>query len=93
MGPNFVDEIDCGNFFDQMDDLIEFPPENVCAGGDLFNSGDCPDFSSLWNDALPGSDPLFTGSQTASAADLSAELSVPVSMNCFSQLPYISHFH
>lgn len=77
MGLNFVDEIDCGNFFDQMDDLIEFPLENECAGGDLVDSGDCPDISSMWNDALPGSDPLFPGSQTHSAADLSAELSVP----------------
>ncbi|XP_075499067.1 GATA transcription factor 8-like [Primulina tabacum] len=77
MGPFFVDEIDCGNFFDQMDDLIEFPPENDCAGGDLVNSGNCQDISSMWNDLLPGSDPLFPGSQTDSAADLSAELSVP----------------
>ncbi|KAL0303164.1 UNVERIFIED_CONTAM: GATA transcription factor 8 [Sesamum radiatum] len=30
MESNFVDEIDCGSFFDQMDDLIEFPPDNDC---------------------------------------------------------------
>ncbi|KZV20561.1 GATA transcription factor 8-like [Dorcoceras hygrometricum] len=77
MGPDFADEIDCGNFFDQMDNLIEFPPENECAGGGLVGSSDCQDISSMWNNSLPDSDPLFPGSQTESAADLSAELAVP----------------
>ncbi|KAL0403481.1 UNVERIFIED_CONTAM: GATA transcription factor 8, partial [Sesamum radiatum] len=62
MGPNFMDEIDCGNFFDQIDDLIEFPPENESGGGNLVGSVDSKDFSSMWNDALPESDPFFSGS-------------------------------
>ncbi|PIN09159.1 hypothetical protein CDL12_18266 [Handroanthus impetiginosus] len=74
MESNFMDEIDCGNFFDQIDDLIEFPPENECGDGNLVGSGDCKDFPAMWDDTLPDCDPLFTGS---SVSDLSAELSVP----------------
>ncbi|KAI3470473.1 hypothetical protein Pfo_027136 [Paulownia fortunei] len=78
MGPNFMDEIDCGNFFDQIDDLIEFPPDNECGGGGNFVSfGDSKDFPSMWNDPLPESDPLFSSSHDNAASDLSAELSVP----------------
>ncbi|KAL2539773.1 GATA transcription factor 11 [Abeliophyllum distichum] len=77
MGPNFMDEIDCGNFFDQIDDLIEFPPENECAGGGLIGNGDCKDFPSIWDDALPDTDPLFSGSNSNAASDLSTELAVP----------------
>ncbi|XP_071930321.1 GATA transcription factor 8-like [Coffea arabica] len=76
MGPNFVDEIDCGSFFDHIDDLIEFPPENECGNG-LVGSGDCKNFPSLWDEALPDTDTLFTGNTSNSASDLSAELSVP----------------
>lgn len=79
MASNFIDEIDCANFFDQIDDLIEFPPENECGSGNLIASGDCEDFPSMWTDTLPDSDPLFSGSHCSSGADLSAELSVPVS--------------
>lgn len=77
MGPNLVDEIDCGNFFDQIDDLIEFPPENECGGGggDFVIADDSMDFPSMWSDALPDSDPFF--SNGGAASDLSAELSVP----------------
>ncbi|KAH6801691.1 hypothetical protein C2S51_033137 [Perilla frutescens var. frutescens] len=84
MGPNLMDEIDCGNFFDQIDDLIEFPPENECGDGgggggggvgNFVSSGDCKDFPSMWSDALPDSEPFFGNG--GSASDLSAELSVP----------------
>ncbi|KAK4430913.1 GATA transcription factor 8 [Sesamum alatum] len=77
MGSNFVDEIDCGSFFDQIDDLIEFPPDNDCGDGNLISSGDCEDFTNMWNDALPDGDPFFSGTHVDSASDLSAELSVP----------------
>lgn len=76
MGPNFIDEIDCGNFFDQIDDLIDFPPDDECGDANLVSSGDCSNFPA-WDDALPECDPLFSGSH---ASDLSAELSVPVSI-------------
>ncbi|XP_057784633.1 GATA transcription factor 8-like [Salvia miltiorrhiza] len=82
MGPNLVDEIDCANFFDQIDDLIEFPPDNECGGGaggvgagDFVSSGDSKDFPSMWSDTLPETDLLFASG--GSASDLSAELSVP----------------
>ncbi|KAL8518006.1 hypothetical protein ACS0TY_009337 [Phlomoides rotata] len=80
MGPNFMDEIDCGNFFDQIDDLIEFPPDNECGGGGAADGSfvsfdDSKDFPSMWNNPLPESDPLFSNDNAAS--DLSAELSVP----------------
>ncbi|XP_075484413.1 GATA transcription factor 8-like [Primulina tabacum] len=78
MESNFMDEIDCGNFFDQIDDLIEFPPENECVGGNLVSSGECKDFPSMWNDAFPEMDGLFPGRLgTTAASDLSAELFVP----------------
>nr|GMC76215.1 GATA transcription factor 8-like [Ipomoea batatas] len=69
-----MDDLDCGSFFDHIDDLIEFPPENECVG---VGSGDCNNFPSIWNDPLPDSEPLFSGSHNNSASDLSAELSVP----------------
>lgn len=91
MGPNMVDEIDCGNFFDQIDDLIEFPPENECGGGaaDFVSSDDPKDFPSMWSDALPESELFFKGA----ASDLSAELSVPVSIEIglFSRFNYVCH--
>ncbi|KAL7148288.1 hypothetical protein ABFS83_06G168300 [Erythranthe nasuta] len=75
MEPNFMDEIDCGNFFDQIDDLIEFPPDNEDVGGIFVNSDSSKDFPSMWNDdALPESDHIFSAN---AASDLSAELSVP----------------
>ncbi|RAL42742.1 hypothetical protein DM860_009249 [Cuscuta australis] len=72
---NFVDEMDCGSFFDHIDDLIDFPPENECAGG--VGSGDCVNFPGIWNQPLPDSDPIFSAAAANSASDLSAELSVP----------------
>ncbi|KAJ8565051.1 hypothetical protein K7X08_001511 [Anisodus acutangulus] len=74
MGSDLVDEIDCSSFFDHMEDLIEFSPENECGGLD---SADFKDFPSIWNDPFPDSDPLFSGSHNNSASDFSAELSVP----------------
>lgn len=79
MGPNYMDEIDCGNFFDQIDDLIDFPPDDdECGDGNLVSSSDCKNYPS-WDDALQECDPLFSGSHVDIASDLSAELSVPVS--------------
>ncbi|XP_019198448.1 PREDICTED: GATA transcription factor 8-like [Ipomoea nil] len=74
MDSNFVDEIDCGSFFDHIDDLIDFPPENECGG---VGSGDCANFPSIWDEPLPDSDPIFSAAHSHSASDLSAELSVP----------------
>ncbi|CAA2935730.1 GATA transcription factor 8-like [Olea europaea subsp. europaea] len=76
-GPNCMDENDCGNFFDQIDDLIEFPPDNEYGDGNLIDLGDCKDIARIWNDPLPESDPLFFNSQSNAITDLSAELCVP----------------
>ena len=67
-----------GSFFDHIDDLIDFPADNGCGLG----SGGCADFPSIWAKppaALPGSDPIL--SNNYSASDLSAELSIPVSIH------------
>ncbi|CAK9136109.1 unnamed protein product [Ilex paraguariensis] len=72
-----MDEIDCGSFFDNFDDLIEFPTDNGCGLG----SGDGTGFPAIWSnplDTLPSSDPIFCGGHRSSASDLSAELAVPV---------------
>ena len=79
MEPELIDEIDCGNFFDQMDDLIDFPPDSECGDANLVSSSDCKDFPS-WEEALQGCDTLFSASHDSSASDLAAELSVPVSI-------------
>lgn len=76
MASNLVDEIDCASFFDHIDDLVEFSPENEC--GDL-DSTDCKNFPSICNDPLPDSGPLFFSSHRNSPSDFSAELLVPVS--------------
>lgn len=78
---DFAEEIDCGSFFDQIDDLIDFPADNGCG----LSSG-ADDFPNIWSNpsgCLPGSDPIFTGNNGNSASDLSAELSVPVSIILF----------
>ncbi|XP_062092945.1 GATA transcription factor 8 [Humulus lupulus] len=75
IGPNFMDDIDCGSFFDHIDDLLDFPSDDVDAG--LGPSTDSKSFPSIWStqsNSLPGSDSVFSGN---SASDLSAELSVP----------------
>jgi hypothetical protein len=77
IGPNFIDEIDCGSFFDQIDDLLDFPTDDVDTG---LGTEDCNSFPTLWQtqpESLPGSDSVFSAKNSAS--DLSAELSVPVS--------------
>ncbi|KAL6501092.1 hypothetical protein OROHE_025289 [Orobanche hederae] len=74
MGSDFMDEIDCGNLFDQIDNLIDFPTDNEYGGGSFVNSDDSKDFPSMWNDVLPESCPLFS---CDGQSDLSAELSVP----------------
>ncbi|XP_057477043.1 GATA transcription factor 8-like [Actinidia eriantha] len=83
MGSDFMDEIDCGSFFDHMDDLIDFPADNGCGLGS--------DFPSIWANppgALLGSDPILSNNNSAS--DLSAELSVPY--EDIVQLEWLSNF-
>ncbi|XP_052200420.1 GATA transcription factor 8 isoform X2 [Diospyros lotus] len=86
MVTDFMDEIDCGSFFDQIDDLIEFPADN--------ESADSKDFPTLWPNSLdalpPASDHIFSGNHSNTASDLSAELSVPY--EDIVQLEWLSNF-
>ncbi|KAM7265527.1 hypothetical protein ACFE04_003210 [Oxalis oulophora] len=76
IGPvqNFSDEIDCGSFFDHIDDLLDFPVEDGVDA--VLPSSDS--FPSIWQ-SQPDTfvtDSVFSGNNSA-ADDLSAELSVP----------------
>ncbi|CAK9174856.1 unnamed protein product [Ilex paraguariensis] len=76
MDPNFQDEIDCGSFFDSFDDLTQFPPDN----GFGLGSGDRNDFRAIWpnsSHSFLGPEPIFSGTSSNSASDLSAEFGVP----------------
>ncbi|KAJ4720779.1 GATA transcription factor [Melia azedarach] len=87
VGPNFMEEIDCGSFFDHIDDLLDFPNEDIEAG---LSSADCNSFPSIWptqSESLPGSDSVFSNN---SSTDLSAELSVPY--EDIVQLEWLSNF-
>lgn len=89
-----MDEIDCGSFFDHIDDLLDFPVEDVDGGGASLPSvaatGNCNSLASIWppeSESFPGSDSMFSGN---SASDLSAELSVPY--EDIVQLEWLSNF-
>ncbi|MBA0665196.1 hypothetical protein Goklo_005096 [Gossypium klotzschianum] len=92
IGPtNFIDEIDCGSFFDHIDDLLDFPNEDVEAGFSAADSAvNAAAFPSIWTahpESFPGSDSVFSNN---SASDLSAELSVPY--EDIVQLEWLSNF-
>ena len=75
---NLMEEIDCGSFFDHIDDLIEFPPVTDTS----LDSVDCNEFTDIWTNNsgdLQITDPIFCGSNSGPASSLSAELAVPVS--------------
>lgn len=81
IGPtNFVDEIDCGSFFDHIDDLLDFPNElDIEAGLSVADSAAA--FPAIWttdSESLHASDSVFSNN---TASDLSAQLSVPVSLS------------
>ncbi|KAE8683257.1 hypothetical protein F3Y22_tig00111213pilonHSYRG00601 [Hibiscus syriacus] len=92
IGPtDFIDEIDCGSFFDHIDDLLDFPNDDVDAA--LYASDcavDAAAFPSIWtaqSESFPGSDSVFSNN---SAPDISAELSVPY--EDIVQLEWLSNF-
>lgn len=85
-----MDEIDCGSFFDHIDDLLDFPPEDVDAAVLPASALNCNSFPTVWpdeSDSLPGSDSVFSANN---ASDLSAELSVPY--EDIVQLEWLSNF-
>ncbi|KAK8510167.1 hypothetical protein V6N13_103764 [Hibiscus sabdariffa] len=92
IGPtDFIDEIDCGSFFDHIDDLLDFPNDDVDAGLSASDSAvNAAAFPSIWtpqSESFPGSDSVFSNN---SASDLSAELSVPY--EDIVQLEWLSNF-
>ncbi|GMI86999.1 GATA transcription factor 11 [Hibiscus trionum] len=92
IGPtDFIDEIDCGSFFDHIDDLLDFPNDDVDAGLSASDSAvNAAAFPSIWtaqSESFPGSDSVFPNN---SASDLSAELSVPY--EDIVQLEWLSNF-
>ncbi|XP_022747843.1 GATA transcription factor 8 [Durio zibethinus] len=88
---NFIDEIDCGSFFDHIDDLLDFPNGDVEAGLSAPDSAiNAAAFPSIWtthSESLPGSDSVFSNNNVS---DLSAELSVPY--EDIVQLEWLSNF-
>ncbi|KAK7380613.1 hypothetical protein VNO78_33128 [Psophocarpus tetragonolobus] len=77
---NFIDDIDCGSFFDHIDDLLEFPSDDT----DTATAGN---FWSADSNSLPATDTVFPG---GAVPDLSAELSVPY--DDIVQLEWLSNF-
>ncbi|KAE8717959.1 hypothetical protein F3Y22_tig00110020pilonHSYRG00348 [Hibiscus syriacus] len=90
IGPaDFIDEIDCGSFFDHIDDLLDFPNDDVDVGLSASDSAAAA-FPSIWtaqSESFPGSDSVLSNN---SASDLSAELSVPY--EDIVQLEWLSNF-
>ncbi|KAJ8766001.1 hypothetical protein K2173_020517 [Erythroxylum novogranatense] len=82
IGPaSFMDEIDCGGFFGHVDDLLDFPSEDIefglSAPDSSNNNLNNKSFPSIWSTQSkfpPASDSMFSDN---SASDLSAELSSP----------------
>ncbi|KAL2335043.1 hypothetical protein Fmac_016256 [Flemingia macrophylla] len=73
---NFIDDIDCGSFFDHIDDLLDFPAEDSAAPP-----------ASFWASESSAADTVFPGE---AVPDLSAELSVPY--EDIVQLEWLSNF-
>ncbi|KAF7820139.1 GATA transcription factor 8-like [Senna tora] len=81
IAPNFMDEIDCGSFFDHIDDLLDFPAEDVDAAALPATAANSNSFPTIYSDSV------FSAN---SASDLSAELSVPY--EDIVQLEWLSNF-
>ncbi|KAJ7970445.1 GATA transcription factor [Quillaja saponaria] len=89
IGPNFMDEIDSGSFFDHIDDLLDFPAEDIDSALPTTETN-CESFPTIWpteSVSMPGSDLVFTENNTS---DLSTELSVPY--EDIVQLEWLSNF-
>lgn len=79
IGQTLMDEtVDCSSVFDHIDDLLDFPLEDVEAGLPLPNHDSFPSIWSTHSEPISCSNPVFTSNNSSS--ELSAELSVPVSI-------------
>ncbi|KAL8159826.1 hypothetical protein V2J09_001363 [Rumex salicifolius] len=90
VGTDFMDELDCGSFFDHIDDLLDVPTDDLDT--DLVGAnGDCDSFPNIFtgcsSDGFLSADSVFSAN---SASDLSAELSVPY--EDIVQLEWLSNF-
>ncbi|ESQ44986.1 hypothetical protein EUTSA_v10010544mg [Eutrema salsugineum] len=75
IGQSFPEDLDCGNFFDNMDDLIDFPGGDIDVGFDIGDSDSFPNIWTTHHDTWPtASDPLFSSNTNS---DSSTELYVP----------------
>ncbi|ESW23870.1 hypothetical protein PHAVU_004G083100 [Phaseolus vulgaris] len=86
---NFIDDIDCGSFFDQIDDLLEFPAEETAAIDTTAVAPLAPptNFWSAESDSFHAANAVFSGN---TVPDLSTELSVPY--EDIVQLEWLSNF-
>ncbi|BAU01909.1 hypothetical protein LR48_Vigan10g150900 [Vigna angularis] len=88
---NFIDDIDCGSFFDHIDDLLEFPAEETSAVTDTtVVTPVAPPPTNFWStesDSLHATNTVFSGN---TVPDLSTELSVP--FEDIEQLEWLSNF-
>ncbi|KAE9592479.1 putative transcription factor C2C2-GATA family [Lupinus albus] len=86
-GSNFLDEVDCGNFLDHIDDLLDFPADDSDAAAGNF---DLPEnLFPVDSDSQPSPESVLTDSGNASP-DITAELSVP--FEDIVQLEWLSNF-
>lgn len=85
-----MEEIDCCNFFEQIDDLLECPNDDVEKG--LVNNGIDVEYNDFPPVYWSESSPVFSAATSKSASDLSTELFVPVSFYTFKALPRVVNF-
>ncbi|GMG99409.1 hypothetical protein Nepgr_001249 [Nepenthes gracilis] len=105
-GTSFMDEVDCGRFFDHIDDLLEFPNNELESGNGNGNGNrgvewepfppsaalSCDGNNSCKN--FTASDSVFSANNsyttTTLTSDLSAQLSIPY--DDIAQLEWLSNF-
>ncbi|XP_043707056.1 GATA transcription factor 8-like [Telopea speciosissima] len=101
IGSGFIDDLDndlCGDFFDHIDDLLDFPMEDVEVGGGPGGGfgGECDPFQgACWPptaDALAGSTSSVLSGKNGdtTTSELPTELSVPY--EDIAQLEWLSNF-
>ncbi|OVA10125.1 zinc finger protein [Macleaya cordata] len=93
IGPGFIDEMDldiCGDFFDHIDDLLDFPSEDIEGGGGVVGGGDCNAFLDIWSMPPPESLVGPCSDFSNKSSDLPTELPVP--HEDIAQLEWLSTF-
>ncbi|KAF8397697.1 hypothetical protein HHK36_016619 [Tetracentron sinense] len=94
VGSIYIDEMDndiCGDFFNNIDDLLNFPIEDVEDGG-VFG-GDCQEFPTILPsppDDFVGSNSVISGNSSNTTSEIQTEFSVPHEE--IAQLEWLSNF-